>query len=870
MNTSSLPAVRRQHLLAEFAGLKQACPHGIFVSLTPGDPTVWSGVMFVRKGPYAPAILRFHISFPDAYPALPPLVTFSTDMFHPLITPLTTYMYSTDVQDGGTASAHDDERLPPGGFSLRHGFPGWFGRARRAAAAAAAATVTATAADVAQGASSGSGSGSGGSDSTGDSGAKGESHGDAAAAAAAAATPPRPVATATGTTTASAGSAASSSSSSVPAPGYARTGGARDVSTYEVLRYIRSTFDDEDVLDSVPLEAAGNPGAWHAWRTHRRHVAAKGPSGAGENSGREGGGGGAQADKDPAPSPVAAAAARRPDEWNWEGVWEERVKRNIASSLSEGVLYGHAGAPDEVINFLNMDEAEVDGAKTNLLQTLGATAYSAAVERWADGQVPNMAIGSEHEDVTPWRAMPRPLHIAKRFTQATMQGRTVGSVILDPSLGRHTRGTPRHGIFLCDVALELLPLSESTVVEVLGDRACPKILHPESRLLFVAQIRLGPVAHHGRRTNHVRQKSDDLIEDLEAQLGGIVTEYLEIRVTYRHPGYPQRHSRLASVLAGSPGHDGLSGIQTTIQTTATASIRRHNTASRWSPLPCTPRPNRLFEVVASHWGADKAHAVMQRVIRSRWIRPRPDDVGAPPTGDRHGGPPERHDNGKPGDGESPPRTRPSAGWAATLALGATPSPPTRAAPPAPPRRTSRPRDAVESSEEEADVTGGHSEEDDHTETETETETETSPTETVRRRIRRGGSDRRRRAASVFRSPSPSPPSASSPLSPSSPTEPTPSSRRPWPRDGRAGRPGPGRRRKSASSGSPERARTGGLAGKWLAGADVAPVALDPVVADAEMDGGGRRGGMAGVNAGSRGTRRKEREAGWRWGWAGWW
>ena len=31
-------------------GLKQACPNGVFVSLTPGDPNLWTGVIFVRKG----------------------------------------------------------------------------------------------------------------------------------------------------------------------------------------------------------------------------------------------------------------------------------------------------------------------------------------------------------------------------------------------------------------------------------------------------------------------------------------------------------------------------------------------------------------------------------------------------------------------------------------------------------------------------------------------------------------------------------------------------------------------------------------------------------------------------------------------------
>jgi hypothetical protein len=32
------------------AGLKHACPEGIFISLTPDDPALWAGVLFVRKG----------------------------------------------------------------------------------------------------------------------------------------------------------------------------------------------------------------------------------------------------------------------------------------------------------------------------------------------------------------------------------------------------------------------------------------------------------------------------------------------------------------------------------------------------------------------------------------------------------------------------------------------------------------------------------------------------------------------------------------------------------------------------------------------------------------------------------------------------
>lgn len=34
----------------ESTTLKEACPEGIYLSLTPGDPTKWSGVLFVREG----------------------------------------------------------------------------------------------------------------------------------------------------------------------------------------------------------------------------------------------------------------------------------------------------------------------------------------------------------------------------------------------------------------------------------------------------------------------------------------------------------------------------------------------------------------------------------------------------------------------------------------------------------------------------------------------------------------------------------------------------------------------------------------------------------------------------------------------------
>lgn len=232
--------------------------------------------MCTGKGPYSPAILRFQVSFPSPFPASSPLITFSSDIFHPLLTPLTTYTYTTSTSDVDTVSATDDERLPPGGFSLRHGFPQWFGS---------------------------------GKDKTSESRVSSTSVAD---------------------------SAASQPKTATSTP-----------NMYEILEYLRSAFTDEAFLDSVPLQAAANSGAYHAWKTHRARETG------GETIKSE-----AQSSGSRARSPLSlpprsetptAGRTRRPGEWNWEGVWEERVKRGVQNSLAEPILFGAAAGGDDIV-----------------------------------------------------------------------------------------------------------------------------------------------------------------------------------------------------------------------------------------------------------------------------------------------------------------------------------------------------------------------------------------------------------------------------------------------------------------------------------------------------------------------------------------
>ncbi|KAK2768295.1 hypothetical protein FQN54_000148 [Arachnomyces sp. PD_36] len=321
---------------------------------SPVNPTSANDGIFSRiPGPYASAILRFQIRFPPTYPDLPPLVTFSTDIFHPLLVPLTTYTFTTGAADTtDTVSATDEERLPPGGFSLRHGFPHWFGRARRSATNSAASSRNVSGNSPAPNASSTTASTNDGEES---------SQSEETVQPVTPKKPARDVDPPSASKTSSPAVTNLSSSTPVRAPSALPPGlqyypTRRDVPALTLINYIRSTFDDESVLDSVPLEAAGNPGAWHAWRTHRRSVNSSG--GTAENALRRS-----------SSLRKASPQARLPGEWNWEGVWAQRVQNGIEASFSDGILFGNSprGGGDDFIRFLNLDKETLASVKEKIV-----------------------------------------------------------------------------------------------------------------------------------------------------------------------------------------------------------------------------------------------------------------------------------------------------------------------------------------------------------------------------------------------------------------------------------------------------------------------------------------------------------------------
>ena len=142
---------------------------------------------------------------------------------------------------------------------------------------------------------------------------------------------------------------------------------------------------------------------------------------------------------------------------------------------------------------------------------------------------------------------------------------------------------------------------------------------------------------------HVRQSSDDLIQDLEHALGTTMIEYLQVRIAYRHSGFPHQVEYGESIAtepdrASVTAADGVGSVQTRMETMACAVLKKQNTASPWSPRLTQPQNTPLFEIIASHWGQASAREVMHRVNNrtlSTTIMHRQQAASSPPSLGHH-------------------------------------------------------------------------------------------------------------------------------------------------------------------------------------------------------------------------------------------
>ncbi|KAF8914585.1 ubiquitin-conjugating enzyme/RWD-like protein [Mucidula mucida] len=84
---SNVSPVTSTTVALEYASLRfrSHCPLGMYVTPSRESLLAWDAIFFVHQGYYADAVFKFRLLFPPEYPDRPPVVQFTTDMFHPLI-----------------------------------------------------------------------------------------------------------------------------------------------------------------------------------------------------------------------------------------------------------------------------------------------------------------------------------------------------------------------------------------------------------------------------------------------------------------------------------------------------------------------------------------------------------------------------------------------------------------------------------------------------------------------------------------------------------------------------------------------------------------------------------------------------------------
>ncbi|KAJ4389975.1 hypothetical protein N0V93_007448 [Gnomoniopsis smithogilvyi] len=148
--------------------------------------------------------------------------------------------------------------------------------------------------------------------------------------------------------------------------------------------------------------------------------------------------------------------------------------------------------------------------------------------------------------------------------------------------------------FLYDLHIEVESTHNSRVLEVVEHDASPNIFTAGSKALVLVNVELD-LTNFSRLRGHIRSRSDELMEDLENQLGSLQYEYLKVNLVYRHSIFSS-----AAVFPGNASSiGGITKSDTKIRTDFTAAINRYDAASPWSPPPA-PAPNRLVGVIAAH------------------------------------------------------------------------------------------------------------------------------------------------------------------------------------------------------------------------------------------------------------------------------
>ncbi|KAK2063513.1 hypothetical protein LY76DRAFT_612898 [Colletotrichum caudatum] len=192
---------------------------------------------------------------------------------------------------------------------------------------------------------------------------------------------------------------------------------------------------------------------------------------------------------------------------------------------------------------------------------------------------------------------------------------------------------PWKGGCIHSMSIQVIPTGNNRILDVIRDDPIPTTLGNNEMILLLVHVLLDR-PHPRKQAGHVRQRSDELIEDLQYQLGDSWLDYVRVVVKYNHSAFPLQ-SRCEAV-------NGVVEMGTKLETSVKAVIRHRNYQSPWSHCPA-PTTNPVVSITYDCWALEKARSAMHRIAtqptvphrlaepRSRMNLPTEDEPGATPT-----------------------------------------------------------------------------------------------------------------------------------------------------------------------------------------------------------------------------------------------
>ncbi|PQE20112.1 ubiquitin-conjugating enzyme protein [Rutstroemia sp. NJR-2017a BBW] len=173
---------------------------------------------------------------------------------------------------------------------------------------------------------------------------------------------------------------------------------------------------------------------------------------------------------------------------------------------------------------------------------------------------------------------------------------------------------------LHNIAVELQPGLDCIIIDQPDDLFQAKTIRVSETLLMLVKIGLNKIkvaVSHAKETS-----TDELIDDLKDILGDTTTKYLTIKLNYRHSAFLNLRAPLLK------GNNKLLPQHTLLETKATATVKRHNPSSAWSPrnsasLNSPIGINPLTKIIEKHYSAERAREALYKLSDDRVKIPYP-------------------------------------------------------------------------------------------------------------------------------------------------------------------------------------------------------------------------------------------------------